>query len=524
VLSRRADYVDAPEEPQTMLSPGQFVAAIRELPAEEEIQGAIQLTLNLDPSLEAILEFVRRDHSQTPASIKARFKDYNWDKELLLYNGRIVVPDDEDIKRDLVANFHDSPMAGHPGQNRMLELVSRRYYWAGMKGWIGRFVETCETCQRVRQTPGKELPLQPLEVPNRPFQHISYDMIVKLPKSNGFDSILVVIDSFTKFGHFIPCREAMNSREVADLFLRDVWKLHGTPEKTVSDRGTQFNSRFIRHLYKRLGIKPSFSSAYHPQTDGQTEHVNQTVEHFLRGYINHDQDDWVRWLPLAEFAYNNAKHSATGKSPFQAVYGRDPAMSPSVSPSNSPEADDHAETLRKAQAEIESSLQIAKKEMLDPLFPGFPVFTVGDKVWLSGKNVKTTRLSKKLDHQRLGPFMITEKISDAAYRLKLPSTMKIHDVFHVGLLSNTKKDPQQHFEEPPPVVTESGEEEYKVEAIVDSKRTKKDGWLYRVRWKGYGQEEDTWEPEGNMKDSAAEELKRYHSAQFKRARDSAKKR
>lgn len=191
-LSRREDYADVPDDPQTMLPPALFVAAIAELPAEEELQGAIQLALNLDPSLEAILDFVRRDHSATPASVKAKFKDYTWENELLFYNGKIVVPDDENLKKDIVANFHDSPMAGHPGQNRTHELASRNYYWPGMKGWIGKFVETCEVCQRIRNGPGRELPLQPLEVPTRPFQYISYDMIVKLPKSKGFDSILVV--------------------------------------------------------------------------------------------------------------------------------------------------------------------------------------------------------------------------------------------------------------------------------------------------------------------------------------------
>lgn len=523
-LSRREDYADVPDDPQTMLPQGLFVAAVSELPAEEEIQGAIQLALNLDPSLEAVLDFVRRDHSATPASVKAKFKDYTWENELLYYNGKVMVPDDEDLKKDLVANFHDSPMAGHPGQNRTQELVSQNYYWPGMKSWIGKFVETCETCQRIRHAPGKELPLQPLEVPGRPFQFISYDMIVKLPKSKGFDSILVVIDSLTKFGHFIPCKEAMNSREVAELFLRDVWKLHGTPEKTISDRGTQFNSKFMRHLYKRLGIKPSFSTAYHPQTDGQTERVNQSIEHFLRGYISHEQDDWVKWLPMAEFAYNNAKHSATGKSPFQAVYGRDPTMSPSAIPSNSPEADDHAEKLRQAQLEIQSSLRLSKERMVDPLAPAFPTFEVGKKIWLSARNVQTSRPSKKLDHRRLGPFLVMEKISDAAYRLKLPASMKIHDVFHVGLLSKSKKDATRNFEEPPAVVVESGEEEYEVETIVGSKRTKKDGWLYRVRWKGYGPEEDTWEPKKHLEENAAEELKKYHGAQFRRARDSAKER
>lgn len=122
-----------PDEPQTMLTQQHFAVALSELPSEAEIQGAIQLAIHLDLSLEAILEFMLRDHSATPASVKAKFKDYELRDKLLLYNGKIMVPDDENIKRDLVANFHDSPLAGHPGQNRMLELLSRRYYWLGMK-------------------------------------------------------------------------------------------------------------------------------------------------------------------------------------------------------------------------------------------------------------------------------------------------------------------------------------------------------------------------------------------------------
>ena len=148
---------------------------------------------------------------------------------------------------------------------------------------------------------------------------------------------------------------------------------------------------------------------------------------------------------------------------------------------------------------------------------------MGDRVWLAAENIQTQRPSKKLDHKRLVPFEVVEKISDAAYRLKLPDSMKVHDVFHVGLLSRSKTDPDRHFEQPPPVVVESGEEEYEVEAIIDSKRVNK-GWQYRVRWKGYGPEEDTWEPKESLIGNAKDELARYHRAQLRRARDSAKRR
>lgn len=283
----------------------------------------------------------------------------------------------------------------------------------------------------------------------------------------------------------------------------------------ASDWGMQFNSKFIHHPYKWLGIQPSFSSAYHPQTGGQTEWVNQSIEHFLWGYISHEQDDWVKWLPMAEFIYNNAKHRATGMSPFQAVYGWDPTMMPSNVVSGSLEVDDHTGRLWRAQEEIQSSLCMSKERMVNPDTVAFPSFEDGDKVWLSAKNIQTTHPAKKLDHQHLGLFPLVEKVSDAAYHLKLLPSMKAHNVFHIDLLSKPSKDPKQHFEEPTLVVVQSREEEYEVKAIIGSKHTRREGWLNRVCLKSYGLEEDTWEPQGVLKGNAVNELRHYHKAQFK---------
>ena len=160
-----------------------------------------------------------------------------------------------------------------------------------------------------------------LESPSAPWEDISYDLIVKLPPSSGFDSILVVVDRFSKMAHFIPCRESMTAEELAELFLLNVWKLHGTPKRTISDRGTTFNSKFLRALYQRLQISPGFSTAYHPQTDGQLERINQWLEGYLRAYCNHRQDNWVNFLPLAEFCHNSHPNRTTEKSPFHIVYG-----------------------------------------------------------------------------------------------------------------------------------------------------------------------------------------------------------
>ena len=186
-------------------------------------------------------------------------------------------------------------------------------------------------------------------------------MIVKLPLSNGFESILTFSDRLTKMAHFIPCHESMTAEQVAELFLNNVWKLHGTPRKTISDRGPTFNAHFLRAVYERLGIQPRFSSAYHPQTDGQSERNNQTLEQYLRMYVDHRQTDWAKWLPLAEFAFNDSKNRNIGQTPFFANYARNPVISPSSTPTSVPAANTWTEDIGAVQEEIKASLRMAQE-------------------------------------------------------------------------------------------------------------------------------------------------------------------
>ncbi|QRV77130.1 Retrotransposable element Tf2 protein [Ceratobasidium sp. AG-Ba] len=518
-LSRRADYARIPETAQIMIPESYFVGATSiEAPTEEEIRSMIRISTPEDVSLESILHFLGNSPDKAPATVRSKFKDYMLQNGLLRYQNRIVVPDDEKIKRLLLLLFHDSPISGHPGQARSLELVSRNYYWPGMKAWINRYVEHCDTCQRIRPAKPAPLPLQTLEVPTRPFSTISYDMIVKLPKSGNYDSILVVIDSFTKFGHFIPCRESMNASELAQLFLDHVWKLHGTPDRTISDRGPTFKSHFLKALYQRLGIRPSLSSAFHPETDGQTERVNQTVEHYLRAFVSHKQDDWVKWLSTAEFSYNNAAHSATGTSPFYALYGQHPSISPTGETTSVPAADEHIKQLTQVQNEVLSSLHMAKERMRAGNKTALPDYKVGDKVWLDAKNIETQRPSKKLDHQRLGPFKILEQISPAAYRLDLPATMKAHNVFYVGKLSPYRFDPVRVPPPPPAIETPSGEDDIQeVEKILDGKR-KHGKWKFLVKWVGFGPEENEWLWEKDLT-GAKDAVKDYKKERLKLAKE-----
>jgi hypothetical protein len=277
-LSRKPDHLDIPPKLQIMLPKEIFTSIAME--PEAELQAQIEKLLDHDESLEEILEFLHNG-SSTLAYVRKGFKDYQMKAGLPFYQGKIVVPDNKELKRDLITAFHDSPIAGHPGQQRTLELMSQRYYWPGMRAKIFNYMETCETCQRIKCPRSNPIPIQPLEIPTRPWQHISYDMIVGLPMDGGKDAILVVVDSFSKYGIMVACPAKVMAKDIADLFLEHVWKRHRFPEKTVSDRGPVFNNKYIKALYECLGIKAHFSSAYHPQTDGQTECMNPGIEQFL---------------------------------------------------------------------------------------------------------------------------------------------------------------------------------------------------------------------------------------------------
>ncbi|QRW22958.1 integrase core domain protein [Rhizoctonia solani] len=318
-------------------------------------------------------------------------------------------------------------------------------------------------------------------------------MIVDLPKDGNNNSILVIIDSFTKYRIFVKCSKKLKAPRLAELFLENVWKRHGMPEKTISDRGRVFNNKFLRALYKRLGIDPHFSLAYHPQSNRQTEQVNPSIEHFLRAYSGVNQRDWTKWLPMAEFAYNNAVHSSTGKTPFKALYGWEPTLTPSNVPTDVLEANDLAQTMERQWQEVESALWQSKQHMIAGGEGSLIEFEIGEEAWLDAKNVNLKTLSPKLTEQRLGPFKVVKKISNWAYCLELPPTMCIHNIFYVGLLSKVKKDRNCAFKNCPPPITMDGEEEYKVKGITNAEERNRK-WFFQVKWKGYGSKENTWEP------------------------------
>jgi hypothetical protein len=334
---------------------------------------------------------------------------------------------------------------------------------------------------------------------------------------------MVVVCRVSKQAIFVPCLTTDTAVELAKHFIKHVFSKHGLPEDIVSDRGTLFVSKFWRAVCKMLDVQQSFSTAYHPQTDGQTERTNQTLEQYLCTFVNYDQNDWEEWLPLAEFVYNNMPSDATGVSPFFANKGYHPRLTMSLKDVPSHAAHLKVAEMKKVNEYLKKELgktNVGYAEQINHKRRPIPEdkFQIGELVWLDLRNVETKRPTKKLDYKHFGPFRITEKISTHAYRLDLPQTMKgIHNVFHINLLTPnpTEYYPQRKPPPAPPIEIENQEENYEVEKILDSHR-KRGKLFYLVKWKGYGPEHDTWEPIINML-NAKETVKKFHIQYPKKA-------
>ena len=433
---------------------------------------------------------------------------------LLFKKGLLYIPD-QSSRTQVLNEGHDLPLAGHPGVYKTTELVKRNYWWPGMTKSIKDYVGSCDVCARSKTARHKPYgKLQPLPVPEKPWSSISMDFITDLPKSSKFDAILVVVDRLTKMAHFIPCTKSISAKETADLVLNNVIRLHGIPEDIISDRGPQFASKFWKSLFSMLGTKTKLSSAFHPETDGQTERVNQVLEQYLRAYVNYLQDNWSGMLSLAEFSYNNSMHASTKRSPFFANYGFHPMFNIlDPRPVGSVEAMELLEVIRSTQEQLKSQLHQAQqnyKMYADRNRERSPSFKTGDKVWLIRKNIKTKRPSDKLDYKRLGPFEIISQVNPVTYRLKLPENWRTHDSFHVSLLEPFRENsfPDRKISPPLPIEVD-GDIEYEVSKVLDSKFYR--GKIYYlVDWTGYGVQEQTWEPASNLH-NAAEAVKDFHN-------------
>ena len=223
------------------------------------------------------------------------------------------------------------------------------------------YVKGCSACQQNKASRQKKAtPLNPHTPPESPWESISLDVIGLLPESNGFNAILSVIDRFSKMICLIPTTTELSTKGLTDIYLKQIWKLHGIPKKITSDRGPQFTSELMKELCTQLGIQQNLSTIYHPQTNGQVERSHQETETFLRHYVNHLQDDWEDWLAIAEYQYNNKIHSSTGHTPFYLNYGRHPWKGePNNYPGSNDNITDFLKLLDCARKDASASTNIA---------------------------------------------------------------------------------------------------------------------------------------------------------------------
>jgi len=415
-------------------------------------------TMIVQPTLEEQIKEAQQDDEEIQ-KLKAKTgedkaSEFRIDAQgTLWYQNRICVPEKEELRRLILDEAHTSAYSIHPGSTKMYQDLKTKYWWNGMKRDIAEYIARCDTCQRVKAEHQKPAGLlQPLPIPVWKWDEISMDFIVGLPRTQkGNDSIWVIVDRLTKVAHFIPVKTTYRGDKYAQLYVDHILRLHGVPRRIVSDRGPQFTSRFWKSLQALLGTKLDFSSAYHPQTDGQTERVNQILEDMLRACVLTYGKDWEKSLSFAEFSYNNSYQASLQMAPFEALYGRKcrtPLMWSEVGerslfgPAIIKEAEEQVaqvrEKLKAAQSRQKSYADNRRRDL---------EFQEGDYVYLKVAPIRGTRrfqIRGKLTPRYIGPFMTNKKVGAVAYRLELPPEMSdIHNVFHVSQLKKCLRLPEE---------------------------------------------------------------------------------
>ncbi|KAL0549090.1 hypothetical protein IC582_013570 [Cucumis melo] len=430
----------------------------------------------------------------------------------LLFERRLCVPSDGAVKTELLSEAHSSPFSMHPGSTKMYQDLKRVYWWRNMKREVAEFVSKCLVCQQVkapRQKPAGLL--QPLSIPEWKWENVSMDFITGLPRTlRGFTVIWVVVDRLTKSAHFVPGKSTYTASKWAQLYMSEIVRLHGVPVSIVSDRDARFTSKFWKGLQTAMGTRLDFSTAFHPQTDGQTERLNQVLEDMLRACALEFPGSWDSHLHLMEFAYNNSYQATIGMAPFEALYGRccrspvcwgevgeQRLMGPELVQSTNEAIQKIRSRMHTAQSRQKSYADVRRKDL---------EFEIGDKVFLKVapmKGVLRFERRGKLSPRFVGPFEILERIGPVAYRLALPPSLStVHDVFHVSMLRKYVPDPSHVVDYEPLEIDENlSYVEQPVEVLAREVRTlrNKEIPLVKVLWRNHRVEEATWEREDDMR-------------------------
>ncbi|KAE8728969.1 hypothetical protein F3Y22_tig00004035pilonHSYRG00004 [Hibiscus syriacus] len=435
-------------------------------------------------------------------------QQWSYIQGVLRFQRKVYVGTGGTLRQELLRTFHDSPLGGHSGGQATYQRIKSYFYWPGLKSMILTHVQQCDICQRTKSEhispPGL---LQPLPIPTQAWTVITMDFIEGLPTSSKFNTILVVVDKFTKYSHFISLSHPYTDVEVARKFLDNIYRLHGQPQIAISDRDKIFTSLFWKEFLKQLGTSTLFSTAFHPETDGQTERVNQCLEQYLRSLCFLKPKEWARWLPQAKWWYNTNFYTAIGTTPFQALYGYEAPLLQQQTTTPVQTVHEIMQHITELNRILKENLLLAHNRMKQQADKHRTEreFHVGDDVYLKlqpyRQNSLALRKNLKLSARYFGPYKIIEKIGLVAYRLRLPPYSKIHPVFHVSLLKK-KIGSNMLTSLDPPEVGDDGQLKIYPAIVLDKRSVKRQNrpvTQLLIQWSNLSPENATWEDYSALK-------------------------
>ena len=362
-----------------------------------------------------------------------------------------MVPQLTNLREEILREFHCSRFVVHPGGKKMYQDLRRHYYWSGMKRQVGDFVRRCLMCQQVKAEHQKPAGLlQPLEVAEWKWDNVTIDFVTHLPRTpQRHGAVWVIVDRLTKSAHFLAVQMTFTLERFCRLYIQEIVRLHGVPVSIVLDRDPRFTAHFWKSFQKAMGTRLTMSTAFHPQTDGQSERTIQVLEDMLRACVLDHTGSWEEHLPLLEFAYNNSYQAGIQMAPYEALYGR-PCRSPlcwtevGESSINGPDLiKDTSEKVNLIRQRLLTA-QSRQKSYVDVRHRPLE-FEVGVHVFLKVKPKRgVVRFGKrgKISPRFIGLFEILERVGTIAYRLALPPSMSgVHEVFHVFMLRKYTPDP-----------------------------------------------------------------------------------
>ena len=415
-----------------------------------------------------------------------------------------MVPHSIYLREDILREFHCSRFAMHPGGTKMYQDLRCQYYWSGMKKHVGDFVRRCLTCQQIKVEHHKPAGiLQPLEVVEWKWEHVTMDFVTHFPRTpQRHDAVWVIVDRLTKSVHFLTLRMTSTLERFCRLYIREIVRLHGVPVSIVSDRDPRFTVRFWKSFQKAMGTRLTMSTAFHPQTDGQSERTIQVLEDMLRACALDHKGSWEEHLPLVEFAYNNSYQASIQMAPYEALYRRlcrSPLCWTEVEESSITGPDMIRDTSEKVSLIRQRLLMAQSRHKSYADVRRQPLeFEVGDQVFLKvmpKRGVVRFGKRSKLSQRFIGPFEILERVGTIAYWLALPPSMAgVHEVFHVSMLRKYTLDPAHLVDWGQIEVDTDGTFEEGPVCILDNRDQvlrRKIVRLVRVLWRHYGVEEST---------------------------------